>query len=158
MILDCFSLSVCSQICTSYNDCKSAVYDDNSNNCYLYNFTEKVTTGSASGKTYIVRDDCSSVESIYQVNVNWHTFFFSTNMKRKPFLLAFRIPYNTAVDSIVLWTHVCRIAMGCLFSASFKSYPTCAIHSGATLYYLVLYYTILPAIKWSQVKKKVLPS
>ena len=75
MILESFALSVCSQICTSYNDCKSAVYDDNFNNCHLYNFTEKVTTGSASGKTYIVRDDCSWVESLYQVNVDLHIFF-----------------------------------------------------------------------------------
>ena len=75
MILESFALSVCSQICTSYNDCKSAVYDDNSNSCHLYNFTEKVTTGSASGKTYIVRDGCSRA----QVNVNLHIIFCSTN-------------------------------------------------------------------------------
>ena len=50
------------------------MYDDNSNICHLYNFTETVTTGPASGKTYIVRDDCSWVESVYQVNVTLNQF------------------------------------------------------------------------------------
>ena len=102
MLVESFSLSVCSILCTSYNDCKSAVYDDNSNNCHLYNFTEKVTTGSASGKTYIVRDDCSSGETFYQVNANLHTFFFSKHVKWESSRLAFGISYNTAVGSIVL--------------------------------------------------------
>ena len=93
MILESFALSVCSQICTSYNDCKSAVYDDN--NCHLYNFTEKVTTGSASGKTYIVRDDCSWVESLYQVNVNLHIFFSTKNAEIISCCIRNALPYSS---------------------------------------------------------------
>ena len=53
--LDSFTLSFCSHLCSSYNHCQSAVYDWETNQCYLYNFTDKVV--SSSRKTMIIKNN-----------------------------------------------------------------------------------------------------
>ena len=50
---DCISQQLLDDACSSYNKCKSALYDDRKEMCYLYSTTESFTCERKSDQTYI---------------------------------------------------------------------------------------------------------
>ena len=62
--VEAFKVSVCSHHCSSYNECKSAVYDERKEMCYLYNTTESFTCERKSDQTYIDKIGNSSDSNV----------------------------------------------------------------------------------------------